>query len=95
MYYEKEGKILELNSHLVVKGDNSLYTAMAKTVGLPLGIATKMILNNTITTKGVALPISKEIYVPALKELENHGITFIEDQKEIQKVILHLKLLFL
>jgi saccharopine dehydrogenase-like NADP-dependent oxidoreductase len=84
MYYELEGNTMELNSHLVVQGDNSMYTAMAKTVGLPLGIATKMILNNTITSKGVTLPIAKDIYAPALEELENHGISFIESLKEVQ-----------
>jgi saccharopine dehydrogenase (NADP+, L-glutamate forming) len=83
MFYENNGKTMELNSYLVVQGDNNLNTAMAKTVGLPLGIATKMILNKKVTSTGVGLPISKNIYVPALEELERHGISFIENTKEV------------
>jgi saccharopine dehydrogenase (NADP+, L-glutamate forming) len=51
---------------------------MAKTVGLPLGIATRLILNGTIKTKGLHIPIIKEIYEPVLNELEFHGIRFHE-----------------
>jgi len=67
-----------IKSSLVVKGENSLRTAMAKTVGLPLGIAAKLILNGTITTTGLHIPIVKEIYEPVLKELAKHGINFNE-----------------
>jgi saccharopine dehydrogenase (NADP+, L-glutamate forming) len=51
---------------------------MAKTVGLPLGIAAKLILNNTIQLKGLHIPTSKEIYEPVLKELGQYGISFVE-----------------
>lgn len=83
MFFEEDGKQKERNSYLVVKGDDSTYTAMAKTVGLPLGIATKLILTEAITEKGVLLPISKGIYEPTLIELESHGIKFIESIKEL------------
>jgi saccharopine dehydrogenase (NADP+, L-glutamate forming) len=52
---------------------------MAKTVGLPLGIAAKLILNGTIQLRGLHIPTKKEIYEPVLKELELHGIRF-EDE---------------
>jgi len=65
-----------VKSLLVVKGEDSLRTAMAKTVGLPLGIATKLILNGTIKLKGLHIPTQKEIYEPVLNELEAHGIQF-------------------
>lgn len=65
-----------VKSLLVVKGDDSVRTAMAKTVGLPLGIATKLILNGTIRLKGLHIPTKKEIYEPVLKELEENGIQF-------------------
>jgi saccharopine dehydrogenase-like NADP-dependent oxidoreductase len=71
-------QISTINSSLVVKGENSLRTAMAKTVGLPLGIAAKLILNGTITTTGLRIPIVKEIYEPVLKELEQYDINFNE-----------------
>jgi len=53
---------------------------MAKTVGLPVAIATLAILNKKITTPGVQIPISKEVYEPILKELANFGITFNEKE---------------
>ena len=76
--YELDGKINSLKSCLVVKGENSLRTAMAKTVGLPLGIAAKLILNETIKLRGLHIPTSKEIYEPVLEELEKSGIKFTE-----------------
>lgn len=75
------GESKHLESSLVVKGEDSLRTAMAKTVGLPLGIAAKLILNDTIKLTGVHIPINKEIYEPVLKELESLGVAF----KEIEK----------
>ena len=61
---------------LVVKGDDSVHTAMSKTVGLPLGIACRLILNGTINQKGLQIPVAKEIYQPVLKELAENGIAF-------------------
>jgi saccharopine dehydrogenase-like NADP-dependent oxidoreductase len=61
-----------------VKGEDSLHTAMAKTVGLPLGIAAKLILNGTLQLTGLYIPIIREIYEPLLKELEVNGIRFTE-----------------
>ena len=63
---------------MVCLGDNQTYTAMAKTVGLPVAIATLQILNGKIKTPGVQLPIRKEVYQPILKELESYGINFKE-----------------
>jgi len=51
---------------------------MAKTVGLPLGISAKLILNGTIRLKGLHIPTKKEVYEPVLKELEEYGIRFEE-----------------
>jgi saccharopine dehydrogenase-like NADP-dependent oxidoreductase len=70
----------EVRSSLIVKGENNLRTAMAKTVGLPLGIAAKLILSGTIKLKGLHIPTLKEIYEPVLKELVNHGIKFNEHE---------------
>jgi saccharopine dehydrogenase-like NADP-dependent oxidoreductase len=61
-----------------VKGENQTYTAMAKTVGLPVAIAALKILKKEIKTPGVQLPITKEVYEPILKELEEYGIVFKE-----------------
>ncbi|MBK8143040.1 MAG: saccharopine dehydrogenase NADP-binding domain-containing protein [Chitinophagaceae bacterium] len=72
-----------VSSSLVVKGENSLRTAMAKTVGLPLGIATKLILNGKIKMTGLHIPTSKQIYQPVLKELELLGVKFNETVKKL------------
>ncbi len=63
---------------LVVKGDDAEFTAMAKTVGLPIGIAAQLILNGKIKLSGVHIPVMKEIYEPVLKELKSFGIVFNE-----------------
>jgi saccharopine dehydrogenase (NADP+, L-glutamate forming) len=65
-------------SELIVKGENAKQTAMAKTVGLPLGIAAKLILENKITLYGLHIPIIREIYEPVMQELEKEGIRFQE-----------------
>ena len=68
-----------LHSSLVVFGDNQINTAMAKTVGLPVAIAVKLILNGSINSFGVKIPTSKDIYFPVLSELEDNGIIFVEE----------------
>jgi saccharopine dehydrogenase (NADP+, L-glutamate forming) len=67
-----------IKSSLIVKGDDHLHTAMAKTVGLPLGIAAKLILEEKIQLKGLQIPTHKEIYEPVLNELKQHGVAFTE-----------------
>ncbi len=78
--YELDGEKRQIDATMVTLGEDQTYTAMSKTVGLPLGIATLMILNEKITTTGVQIPISKDVYVPILKELETYGITFKETE---------------
>ena len=78
--YEIEGEEHELHSSFVLLGEDQTYTGMAKTVGLPVGIATKLILNGEIKSTGVRVPVSKEIYKPVLEELEQYGIRFIEEE---------------
>ena len=77
-YTTKDKKTQKLTSSLVVKGEDQVYTAMAKTVGLPLAIASKMILQGKIKARGVVIPTTKEIYEPLLAELETFGIVFEE-----------------
>jgi saccharopine dehydrogenase-like NADP-dependent oxidoreductase len=79
--YELNGETKTINSSLVVKGEDSLRTAMAKTVGLPLGIAAKLILEGKIMLKGLHIPTHKEIYGPVLEELKQHSIIFEEQRK--------------
>jgi saccharopine dehydrogenase-like NADP-dependent oxidoreductase len=76
--YELNGKKEQIDSKMVCIGEDQTYTAMAKTVGLPVAMATLLILNGKITTPGVQLPIRKEVYLPILKELEEYGVVFKE-----------------
>jgi len=76
--YTYKGEKRQIESSMVVIGEDQAYTAMAKTVGLPVAIATIKILNDEIKTPGVQLPITKEVYEPILKELKENGIEFNE-----------------
>ncbi|WP_268848018.1 saccharopine dehydrogenase family protein [Flavobacterium aestivum] len=76
--YKHGGEERQIDSKMVCIGEDQTYTAMAKTVGLPVAMATLLILNGKITTPGVQLPIRKEVYLPILKELEEYGVVFNE-----------------
>lgn len=76
--YQSEGKQKEIQASLVATGSDAVYTAMAKTVGLPLAISTKLILQNKIQARGVVIPITAEFYEPILHELGTLGITLNE-----------------
>ena len=76
-----ENKKEKLTSTLIVKGDDYHHTAMARTVGIPLGIGVNLILNDKIKERGLLVPTFKDIYIPALQELKEYGIDF-KDQLE-------------
>lgn len=77
--YSIDGQKKNLKSSLVLKGVDDLNTAMSMTVGLPVAIASELLLNDKISLKGVVIPIHKEIYNPVLEKLEEFGIKFIEE----------------
>ncbi len=85
--YRVNGHFKEVNSHMVSIGEDRTYTAMSNTVGLPVAICAKLILDGTIQLTGVQLPLSKEIYLPILEELEEFDIHFIE--RNIDKPVLY------
>jgi len=76
--YELEGKKKQIDSNMALIGEDQIHTAMAKSVGLPVAMAALRILNKKISTLGVQIPITKEVYEPILKELNTHGISFKE-----------------
>ncbi|MDX5420101.1 MAG: saccharopine dehydrogenase, partial [Hymenobacteraceae bacterium] len=73
-------------SSLVVTGDDEVQTAMAKTVGLPVGILAKLLLQGKISHRGVVIPIYPELYEPVLEELKTFGINFIEKERVEERV---------
>ena len=81
--YTIDNKAKRLTSSLVVKGENTIHTAMAKTVGLPLAIAALLLIEGKLKSKGVQLPVMEEMYVPILKELQSLGIEFVEKEIEL------------
>tara|TARA_R110000868_G_scaffold125037_1_gene330329 strand:- start:3134 stop:4507 length:1374 start_codon:yes stop_codon:yes gene_type:complete len=78
--YEVNGEKKQIDAHMVVIGENRSHTAMAKTVGLPVAIATVLILNKKINTPGVQIPLHEDVYNPILKELKDYGIIFHETE---------------
>jgi len=67
-----------LISSMTLLGTDDIRTAMAKTVGLPVFFAAKLILEGKTTLKGVRIPVYEEFYSPILKSLEKEGISFLE-----------------
>ena len=76
--YELDQKRYQIDANMVVIGESARHTAMAKTVGLPVAIATLLILNGKIREPGVQIPIRKEVYQPVLNSLKDYGIHFRE-----------------
>jgi saccharopine dehydrogenase-like NADP-dependent oxidoreductase len=77
--WQKEGKRFLTRSSIDVHGLDDQHTAMAKTVGLPLGIAARLILDGTISEAGLHIPVSRDIYAPVMVELAKNGIVFMEE----------------
>uniref|UniRef100_A0A672RMX5 Alpha-aminoadipic semialdehyde synthase, mitochondrial n=1 Tax=Sinocyclocheilus grahami TaxID=75366 RepID=A0A672RMX5_SINGR len=71
------GELETKHISLVVYGDPNGYSAMAKTVGYPAAIAVRMVLNGELTTKGLVVPMTKNIYSPVLKRLQEEGLQCI------------------
>jgi saccharopine dehydrogenase (NADP+, L-glutamate forming) len=76
--YETGNATKEIQAYLTVTGDDEVNTAMAKTVGLPLAIAAKLLLEGKIKSRGVVIPVDQDIYNPVLKELSQNGISLVE-----------------
>ncbi len=73
---EKRHRIV---SSMAIIGEDTVHTAMSVTVGLPVAIAAKLILQGKIRSRGVQIPIHREIYEPVMNELEKYGILFTEE----------------
>lgn len=83
--YELKGEKREVSSTLVVTGDDEVHTAMAKTVGLPVGILAKLLLQGKVKQRGVLIPLYPELYEPVLEELKQYGIDFVEEERVLQE----------
>ncbi len=81
--YLENGEPRQIESHMVAIGDDETNTAMSKTVGLPLAITAKLILQGKINLTGVQIPTVKGVYEPVLEELEKMGFEFSEREVEL------------
>ncbi|MBS1776203.1 MAG: saccharopine dehydrogenase NADP-binding domain-containing protein [Bacteroidetes bacterium] len=78
-YLHRKTKVT-MTSTMSIKGENREFSAMAKTVGLPMGILARLVLNQSIKPpKGVLIPSMPSVYRPVLTELAHHGIRFSEE----------------
>lgn len=80
LFYAKypDGRCKEIKSSLIDFGIPDGDTSMARTVGLPLAIGARLILEEKINETGVQIPVIPQIYRPVLRELKALGIGFKE-----------------
>lgn len=81
--YELEGKTFRDISNLTMKGADAEDTAMARLVGLPMGIFTRLISEGKIKSTGVHIPTMQEVYEPVLAEMQEHGLEFTHELIEL------------
>ena len=79
--YKLAGKKYSLTSSMVLNGEDAEHTALAKTVGLPMGMFIKLLLTDKINLTGVHIPNQKQVYEPILEELKEYGICFAEKKE--------------
>jgi saccharopine dehydrogenase-like NADP-dependent oxidoreductase len=91
VYKDYEKDMIIVHNEAIVEFDNRMekriatmkvegrpfgHSAMARAVSLPAAIASRLILEGTIRSKGVLKPITEEIYKPVLAELAENGYKF-------------------
>lgn len=81
--YELEGRSRRLYSTMVMKGEDSRDTAMARLVGLPMGIFSRLLLEGKVNAPGVHIPVMPEVYKPVLAELAKYGIVFRDKEEAL------------
>lgn len=74
----KDGSRETRTSTLCEYGDPKGYSAMAKLVGVPCGVAVKQVLDGTISEKGILWPGTPKINNPLMEELKKYGIVLTE-----------------
>ncbi|RYY13794.1 MAG: saccharopine dehydrogenase [Chitinophagaceae bacterium] len=82
--YSLGGKNFHANASLIVKGEDNIHTAMAKTVGLPLGIAASLFLQGRLPLSGLRIPVTSEVYTPVMNGLKIRGIIFHENNETVE-----------
>ena len=73
-----ENKKQKIISTMIHYGKKRGFTSMAQSVGMPAGIAVKLILQGKLPLTGCHIPTHPAIFTPVLKELEKGGLKFTE-----------------
>ncbi|GAB4091993.1 saccharopine dehydrogenase family [Flaviaesturariibacter terrae] len=81
--YELNGRSYKARSSFALEGSDDHHTAMAKTVGLPLGIAARLLLNGSLQERGLRIPVTPAFYGPVLAELQQWDIQFTEEIRSL------------
>ena len=82
--YPEDGRQAErIESTLLVEGEAGGFTAMSRTVGLPVAVVARMLLRGEISLTGTAIPTHPSIVEPALREIERAGLKFTEKKTSI------------
>ena len=81
--FKTDKNLIKLTSFLKIEGEDKTYTAMSKTVGLPIAVLVEHIINVNFNKSGIYLPFKKNIYEPVLKRLSELGINFIDKEINI------------
>lgn len=74
-----DGSKYTQKSTLIEYGDSEGYTAMARLVGMPCGVATQLILDGKINKKGIVVPLSKDVYEPLWEELKKENVKVFDE----------------
>jgi len=74
--FEKDGERRQIDSYMVVEGQDQTHTAMAMTVGIPVALVTERILQNSVSLTGIHIPTRQELYDPVIPGLAHYGIRF-------------------
>jgi saccharopine dehydrogenase-like NADP-dependent oxidoreductase len=81
----QDGEHIKRYATMVYVGQDTKHTAMSMTVGLPLAMTARRILEGGYAETGVQLPIHPEIYNPVLAELKKYHISFEEEEVRISQ----------
>ena len=81
--YELGGKRYRDISNLTMKGNDAQDTAMARLVGLPMGIFVRLISEGKIRSTGVHIPTMREVYEPVLREMKEYGMSVTHVTEEL------------
>ncbi len=77
--YTGKEKLSQVTNTLLLRGENKDHSALAKSFSLPIGILAQLIMTDRIKPiPGIQVPTSPNIYRPVLRNLEKHGISFVE-----------------